>query len=118
MQLSVEIDESFVDDSFIQPTLPKTPSRNKIPGTKRMTKKELERQKQAQLESYAQNLFNDLNKTVFNNQLPADTALLWNKRLLTTAGKARWHRLVTMEASVILPLSCRSEASRTSNHLP
>ncbi|GLB36558.1 putative sprT homologue [Lyophyllum shimeji] len=41
---------------------------------------------------YAQEFFEELNRTVFKGGLPKDTKLNWSKRLLTTAGKARWHR--------------------------
>lgn len=57
--------------------------------------------KRAQLEAeqkkrhdYAQHLFIDLNKVVFNQGLPEGTKLNWNKRLLTTAGRAKYHRFV------------------------
>jgi hypothetical protein len=43
-------------------------------------------------EVYAQELFTELNRVVFNEGLPKDTKLNWNKRLLTTAGRAKWHR--------------------------
>jgi hypothetical protein len=41
---------------------------------------------------YAQQLFDDLNASIFKGGLPNNTALNWNKRLLTTAGRAKWHR--------------------------
>jgi len=41
---------------------------------------------------YAQELFVELNRLVFKDGLPTNTKLNWNKRLLTTAGRARWHR--------------------------
>lgn len=84
--------ETFRNVAQVMPSTPGFQSKNGSPSKKRMTKKELERQAQARLEAYAQTLFDDLNKLVFQNQLPADTALMWNKRLLTTAGRARWHR--------------------------
>ena len=43
---------------------------------------------------YAQQLFDDLNKSVFKGGLPNNTQLNWNKRLLTTAGRAKYHRCV------------------------
>jgi len=46
------------------------------------------------LHIYAEELFADLNKTVFKNRLPASTKLNWNKRLLKTAGRAKYHRCV------------------------
>jgi thioester reductase-like protein len=41
--------------------------------------------------AYAQVLFTELNHVVFGDGLPKDTKLNWNKRLLTTAGRAKWH---------------------------
>lgn len=43
---------------------------------------------------YAQQLFDDLNTAVFKGALPTNTQLNWNKRLLTTAGKAKYHRFI------------------------
>lgn len=41
---------------------------------------------------YAQSLFVELNKQVFGDRLPSNTQLVWNKRLLTTAGRAKFLR--------------------------
>ncbi|KAG1755052.1 SprT-like family-domain-containing protein [Suillus paluster] len=49
-------------------------------------------EEQARREKYAEMLFEELNSTIFNDGLPRETKLNWNKRLLTTAGRARWHR--------------------------
>ncbi|KAG2146512.1 SprT-like family-domain-containing protein [Suillus bovinus] len=49
-------------------------------------------EEQARREKYAAQLFEELNSTIFNNGLPRETKLNWNKRLLTTAGRAKWHR--------------------------
>ncbi|KAG0709099.1 SprT-like family-domain-containing protein [Suillus ampliporus] len=49
-------------------------------------------EEQARREKYAEKLFEELNSTIFNDGLPRETKLNWNKRLLTTAGRARWHR--------------------------
>ncbi|KAL4068257.1 SprT-like family-domain-containing protein [Scleroderma yunnanense] len=58
----------------------------------RKSKKAQEAEEQARREQYAADLFTQLNQTVFDNRLPKETKLEWNKRLLTTAGRARWHR--------------------------
>lgn len=63
----------------------KSPS--KIPGRSTHETKE-----QARQHKYAAELFAELNKDVFGDRLPKNTALEWSKRLLTTAGRARWHR--------------------------
>lgn len=49
-------------------------------------------EEQTRREKYAAQLFEELNSTIFNNGLPLETKLNWNKRLLTTAGRAKWHR--------------------------
>ncbi|KAJ8596506.1 hypothetical protein M405DRAFT_726107 [Rhizopogon salebrosus TDB-379] len=49
-------------------------------------------EEQERREKYAEKLFAELNSTVFNDGLPRETKLNWNKRLLTTAGRARWHK--------------------------
>ncbi|KAL5495646.1 hypothetical protein ACEPAI_1109 [Sanghuangporus weigelae] len=72
-------------------TAPTSPTTTKS-KTKRKTKKVLQQEKQAQLAAYAQALFDELNTSVFMNRLPKDTPLIWNNRLLATAGRAKWHR--------------------------
>jgi hypothetical protein len=49
---------------------------------------------QAERAAYAHSLFGELNRTVFAGGLPVETTLVWSGRLLTTAGRARWHRCV------------------------
>ncbi|KAI5115417.1 hypothetical protein M0805_004881, partial [Coniferiporia weirii] len=88
--IDLRIDAALNITSVTVP-LPETPAGAKPPVRKRMTKKALEEQKQAQLAAYAQTLFDDLNEAVFEDRLPKDTALLWNKKLQTTAGRAKWH---------------------------
>jgi len=51
-------------------------------------------EKQNRLQSYAEKLFSDLNKTVFKGRMPKTTKVHWNKRLLKTAGRAKYHRFV------------------------
>ncbi|EIN13243.1 hypothetical protein PUNSTDRAFT_57472, partial [Punctularia strigosozonata HHB-11173 SS5] len=83
------------------PAVPSTPSRSPKKGSssagrtpKRMSKKAEAEAKAARLATYANDLFSDLNRSVFDNGLPKETTLVWNKRLLSTAGKASWHRRV------------------------
>ena len=59
--------------------------------TKRKSKKALEQEKHERLARYAQELFHELNAACFRNELPAETAIIWNKRLAQTAGRAKWH---------------------------
>ncbi|KAG2368191.1 hypothetical protein BDR07DRAFT_1478264 [Suillus spraguei] len=58
---------------------PRTPTRRKA-------------EEQAHREKYAAQLFEEYNNTIFDNGLPRETKLNWNKRLLTTAGRAKWHK--------------------------
>ena len=65
------------------------------PRTPRSTSKKAQQtMEQQRRHDYAQKLFEDLNASVFKGGLPNNTVLNWNKRLLTTAGRARWHRWV------------------------
>jgi len=73
-----------------------TPTRVRPSPTKRQTARQTEAARataeQARREIYAQNLFIELNREVFDDGLPSDTKLIWNKRLLTTAGRAKWNK--------------------------
>lgn len=62
----------------------------KTPRARRGKKAEAETE-QSRREAYAQQLFDELNASVFGSGLP-HVKLVWNKRLLTTAGRAKWHR--------------------------
>ncbi|KAI1786310.1 SprT-like family-domain-containing protein [Ganoderma leucocontextum] len=62
------------------------------PQTPRMTKKALHERELERRRTYAQAFFDELNKLIFGGGIPASTELQWNKRLLTTAGRAHWHR--------------------------
>ncbi|KAK7694185.1 hypothetical protein QCA50_001365 [Cerrena zonata] len=55
-----------------------------------LSKKAIKAAEQARREEYAQYEFHSLNREVFGERLPADTKLIWSKRLLTTAGRASW----------------------------
>ena len=69
-------------------TTPAKPT--KTPRTS--SKKALAQAEQAERAAYARSLFDELNRTVFAGGLPVETTLVWSNRLLTTAGRARWHR--------------------------
>ena len=77
---------------------PKTPLKAKPKSTPaktpRTSKKALALAEQAERATYAQSLFDELNRGVFAGGLPVETTLVWSNRLLTTAGRARWHRCV------------------------
>ena len=81
------------------PTTPLNAKSKSTPGrttakakTPRTSKKALVQAEQEERAGYAQSLFDELNRTVFAGGLPVETTLVWSNRLLTTAGRARWHR--------------------------
>jgi hypothetical protein len=90
---------------------PKTPLKAKPKSTPaktpRTSKKALALAEQAERATYAQSLFDELNRGVFAGGLPVETTLLWSNRLLTTAGRARWHRCVRFFSQLlfVIPLS-------------
>jgi hypothetical protein len=85
---------------------PKTPLKAKPKSTPvktpRTSKKALALAEQAERAAYAQSLFDELNRGVFAGGLPVETTLIWSNRLLTTAGRARWHRCVRFFHSNLL----------------
>ncbi|KAH8101376.1 SprT-like family-domain-containing protein [Cristinia sonorae] len=74
---------------------------------------------QTRREAYAQTLFNELNQKVFGGGLPEDTKLNWNNRLLTTAGRAKWHRSRdgTQTVEIELAIKILDEDERIRNTL-
>ncbi|KAH9993362.1 SprT-like family-domain-containing protein [Russula vinacea] len=80
----------------VKETTPKTPIKatpKSTPAkTPRTSKKALALAEQGERATYAQSLFEELNRSVFAGGLPVETTLIWSNRLLTTAGRARWHR--------------------------
>ena len=66
----------------------------------RLTKKALEAAEQQRREQYAQAFFDEMNGTVFGGGLPGETKLVWNKRLLSTAGRAKWQRFASLHVVV------------------
>jgi hypothetical protein len=80
------------------PGTPKTPLMTKPKPkstptkTPRTSKKALALAEQGERAVYAESLFGELNRSVFAGGLPVETTLIWSNRLLTTAGRARWHR--------------------------
>ncbi|TFK82454.1 hypothetical protein K466DRAFT_500296 [Polyporus arcularius HHB13444] len=69
-----------------------SPAPNKTGKAPRMTKKALLQSELERRRNYAQAFFNEMNETVFGSGIPAGTTLEWNKRLLTTAGRAHWRK--------------------------
>jgi hypothetical protein len=74
------------------PLMIKTKPKSTPAKTPRTSKKALALAEQGERAAYAQTLFAELNRNVFAGGLPVETTLLWSNRLLTTAGRARWHR--------------------------
>lgn len=85
-----------VDDNERPPRTPLNAKSKSTPAktrkTPRTSKKALAEAEQAERAAYAQSLFDELNRTAFAGGLPVETTLVWSNRLLTTAGRARWHR--------------------------
>ncbi|KIL70582.1 hypothetical protein M378DRAFT_6545 [Amanita muscaria Koide BX008] len=78
----------------------------------------LEKEKRAK---YAQQLFDELNEAVFKSALPKETKLSWNKRLLTTAGRAVWRKSKDGSHSTEIELSekildCNERIRNTLSH--
>ncbi|KAG9102027.1 hypothetical protein FS749_000061 [Ceratobasidium sp. UAMH 11750] len=53
------------------------------------------------LEAQAIALFSELNKSIFGDRLPKDCAIVWSKKLNTTAGRAHWKRIRDSNGNVI-----------------
>ncbi|KAG8747644.1 hypothetical protein FRC10_000187 [Ceratobasidium sp. 414] len=53
------------------------------------------------LEAQAIALFSELNKSVFDDRLPKQCAIVWSKKLNTTAGRAHWKRIRDSSGNVI-----------------
>ncbi|PAV21792.1 hypothetical protein PNOK_0174900 [Pyrrhoderma noxium] len=94
-------------------------------GTKkRLTQKaikEIEKQKEELLVEYAKNLFIELNASVFEGRLSENTDLQWNKRLQSTAGRAKWRRDNQGQETSIIELStkvldCEERIRNTLSH--
>jgi hypothetical protein len=80
--------------AVLTPKTPRDAAKTKYTPVKtpRVSKKALAQAEQAERAAYAQSLFDELNRAVFASGLPVETSLIWSNRLLTTAGRARWHR--------------------------
>ena len=83
-----------------------SPGPSKAAGkTPRMTKKALHLLEIERRHTYAQTFFSELNESIFAGGIPAGTELQWNKRLLTTAGRAHWRKLVVCSTCFIAYLT-------------
>ncbi|KAF5312656.1 hypothetical protein D9619_003090 [Psilocybe cf. subviscida] len=102
------------------PAVQRTPKPKTAAKTPRLnTKKAREEAEILRRQEYAQKLFDDLNKSVFKDGLPASTKLVWNKRLLTTAGKAKYHREGVTTTQIELAekiLDCDERIRNTLSH--
>jgi len=91
---------------------PSTPVSRRVGGKPATPKSRNEKakvvEKSTMLHAYAEELFADLNKTVFKGCLPASTKLNWNKRLLKTAGRAKYHRFVLSVLIILVGLTVSS----------
>ncbi|KAF5337267.1 hypothetical protein D9611_003404 [Ephemerocybe angulata] len=84
--------DSHLELPDVAPVAPRPSPKKKPSRTPRVNSKKAKEEQQEKLYTYASSLFEELNRTVFKGGLPADTKLNWNKRLLTTAGRAKWHK--------------------------
>ena len=118
-QLALDEDESDSEDedeiaALVKPNLPRpssvavarvrassgSPAPGKLTSkAPRMTKKALQELELQRRRAYAETFFKELNETVFKGGIPPETKLEWNKRLLTTAGRAHWHRCVGVDST-------------------
>ncbi|TFY77231.1 hypothetical protein EWM64_g6781 [Hericium alpestre] len=98
--------------------VPQTPKKalNTPVKTPRTSKKAVALAAQAQREEYAQSLFDEFNRIVFDGGLPPSTKLTWSKRLLTTAGRARWHRQAVSRCLHLLPSDLCCSRSKDGVH--
>ncbi|THH30163.1 hypothetical protein EUX98_g4016 [Antrodiella citrinella] len=101
------------------PTTPRKP-KSSTPNTPRAgSKKATIAVEQERREAYAQKVFDELNRIVFSEGLPVETKLNWNVRLLTTAGRAKWHRSKdgTQTVEIELAVKILDEDARIRNTL-
>ncbi|KAL1747299.1 SprT-like family-domain-containing protein [Schizophyllum fasciatum] len=93
-----------------QPTSPDKPRSaspsKRSPGSPRKpTQKALKEAEAARRAAYAQDLFRELNAQVFAGGLPAGTPLVWNPKLTSTAGRAKYQKSGDGEADVCIELA-------------
>ncbi|KAL1667267.1 SprT-like family-domain-containing protein [Schizophyllum commune] len=62
------------------------------PSPRKPTQKALREAEAARRAAYAQEMFTQLNAQVFKGGLPPETPLVWNAKMTSTAGRARYHR--------------------------
>ncbi|KAK7468505.1 hypothetical protein VKT23_003011 [Stygiomarasmius scandens] len=82
---------SNVTSSIFTPSKSGAASTSTSPMKKRTSAKAKREERLNELKEYAEKLYDELNQKIFGKKLP-DAPLQWNTRLLTTAGKAQWHR--------------------------
>ncbi|KAL1732659.1 SprT-like family-domain-containing protein [Schizophyllum commune] len=73
------------------PSRPTSPTK-RPPSPRKPTQKALREAEAARRAAYAQEIFTQLNAQVFKGGLPPETPLVWNAKMTSTAGRARYHR--------------------------
>jgi len=73
---------------------PKTPTKRAARTPAKLSEKKLRQIELERRKDYAQTIFSTVNEKVFRSRLPTTTELVWNNRLTTTAGRAKYHRCV------------------------
>lgn len=73
------------------PSRPTSPTK-RPPSPRKPTQKALREAEAARRAAYAQEIFTQLNAQVFKGGLPPETPLVWNAKMTSTAGRARYHK--------------------------
>ncbi|KZS90316.1 hypothetical protein SISNIDRAFT_551632 [Sistotremastrum niveocremeum HHB9708] len=115
--------EKAATDSITSPVISSTPETDETKETGTSTPKKTPRTKklkpeEARVQEYARTLMTELCDSVFG-QIPAETPLKWNARLLKTAGRAKFcrHRDDTYDMSIELSTKVVDREERVRNTL-
>lgn len=74
------------------PSTPRRENTSAVPKTPRIGKKAKEAAEKEQLLTYAKEWFKKLNREVFSMMLPENTDIIWNPKLISSAGRAHFKR--------------------------
>nr|KAG5707785.1 hypothetical protein BaRGS_015945 [Batillaria attramentaria] len=99
--------------SFLRSLSADTPDHRRDPEARRFISQFRQRR-----EEISSRLFKLFNTTIFDNQLPADMGIVWNKRLLKTAGRCKEKRIGDRrEAAIELSVKVCDSAERARDTL-
>ncbi|KAL1714648.1 SprT-like family-domain-containing protein [Schizophyllum commune] len=88
------------------PSRPTSPTK-RPPSPRKPTQKALREAEAARRAAYAQDIFTQLNSQVFKGGLPPETPLVWNAKMTSTAGRARYHRNSEGEVVICIELATK-----------